>query len=317
MRVLVVDDDPVLRKMLDVSLQEGGHTVVQASDGRAAWELLRTDPIRLVITDWMMPEMEGPELIQRIRTTPSPSYTYIILLTVKGGKDETVAGLETGADDYLAKPFDRRELRARVAVGERIVDLEARLHASRDQLEVLAMRDSLTGLFNRHAIQTHAEAEWSRGEREGKPVSLALLDIDHFKQVNDQQGHQIGDQALRLVAEVLSQRVRPYDWVGRWGGEEFLLVLPRADLAAARLVAERVRARVAATPLRLPDQTMLPLQASLGVSSTSSGSPPTLATLLLQADQALYQAKGAGRDRVIVYEQAGFTRGTTPEVPLA
>jgi two-component system chemotaxis response regulator CheY len=315
-RVLVVDDDPVIRRIVQASLASAGHTVEQAGDGQSALELLKHDPIRLVITDWQMPGMDGPELIQRLRASTPDAYTYIILLTAKSEKEDVATGLETGADDYLTKPFNPRELRARVGIGERILNLEAVLKESRDQLEVLAMHDGLTGLLNRRAIQAHAEAEWHRAARERESLSLVLLDIDHFKSVNDRHGHLVGDQALRLVAEVLAQRVRPYDQTGRWGGEEFLLVLPWTDLAAARLVAERVRARVAATPLPLADGSGLDLRVSLGVTSTSTGMPTSVEALLRQADEALYQAKRAGRDRIRAFDpgrdEPGPAAGATP-----
>jgi two-component system chemotaxis response regulator CheY len=301
-RVLVVDDDPVIRRIVQASLASAGHTVEQAGDGQSALDLLKQDPIRLVITDWQMPGMDGPALIQRIRASTPDAYTYIILLTAKRERDDIATGLETGADDYLTKPFNPRELRARVGIGERILNLEAVLKESRDQLELLATHDALTGLLNRRAIQAHAEAEWLRAARERESLSLVLLDIDHFKSVNDRHGHPVGDQALRLVAEVLAQRVRPYDQTGRWGGEEFLLVLPRSDLAVARLVAERVRARVAATPLPLADGSQLDLRVSLGVTSTSTGTPTGVEALLRQADEALYEAKRAGRDRIRAFD---------------
>ena len=309
MRLLVVDDDPLMRQRLQSRLAAVGHEVMLASNGEAAWELLQRDPISLVITDWMMPVVDGPELIQRLRANPTGRYTYVILLTAKSDKDDIVDGLETGADDYLTKPFYPDELRARVRIGERILNLEARLQDSHQQLETLATYDSLTGLFNRRAIQTHAEAEWNRAARDKTPLSLVLLDIDHFKSVNDQHGHLVGDQALRFIADVLNLRKRSYDWAGRWGGEELLLVLPDTDLDRAGAVAERVRARVAATPLPLPAGEHADLRVSLGVASAVPDSAAVLDTLLHQADAALYRAKREGRDRVCLFAE--------PHTPLS
>lgn len=301
MRILIVDDDRFLRRLLQASLTRAGHEVLEAADGQSAWEQLQHAAVRLVITDWLMPGLDGPALIRRIRAANFPGYTYIILLTAKGSKDDVVDGLEAGADDYLTKPFDPGELRARVAIGERILDLEARLSESLSQLQVLATHDGLTGLFNRRAIYEHAKAELARAEREAKPLSLILLDVDHFKGVNDQYGHLIGDQALRLVADTIARNIRPYDRVGRWGGEEFLLVLPDTGLEQAGAIAERLRLKVAAAELAQPDGTCIRLHLSLGVTSMDDGMPVTLDMLLQQADQALYCAKREGRNRVCLF----------------
>jgi two-component system chemotaxis response regulator CheY len=295
MRILIADDDPIVRRLLQAALTRAGHEIVAVTNGRAAWERLQCESVRFVITDWMMPELDGPELIRRIRSADFPAYTYVILLTARDGKDDVVMGLEAGADDYLTKPFDPNELRARIAIGKRILDLETCLREARDQMEVLATHDSLTGLLNRRALYKHIEAEMKRAEREAEPMSLVLL------VVNDQHGHLIGDQALRLVADTITQNKRPYDWAGRWGGEEFLLILPGASLTEAGAIAERVRAAVAAAALPLPDGRHVELRVSLGVTSTFFHESLSLDTLLQQADEALYCAKREGRNRVCVY----------------
>ncbi len=304
MRALVVDDDPNLRRILGIYLTHAGYQVVEAANGQAAWEHWQSDPIGLIVTDWMMPVMDGEELVRRIRAASVVTgYCYIILLTARTGKGDVVVGLEAGADDYLTKPFDSRELRSRVAVGQRILDLEERLVEARRQLEILAMHDGLTDLLNRRAIHAHAESELSLANRQGSSVSLLLLDIDHFKLVNDRYGHSVGDLALRFIADLLLQKKRPYDWAGRWGGEEFLLVLPKANLEEAARVAERIRLSLENTPLVLADGREVSLRLSLGVSSTP-GQPeggPTVNQLLQQADEALYAAKMSGRNQVQMY----------------
>ncbi|MFQ5342309.1 MAG: diguanylate cyclase [Anaerolineae bacterium] len=301
MRILIADDDVIVRRLIQAMLAHAGHEVLVAEDGQAAWELLQHESVRFVITDWMMPNLGGPSLVRRIRSAGAPTYTYVILLTAKDGKEDVVAGLQAGADDYLTKPFDPSELHARIAIGERILDLETRLREARDQMEVLATHDSLTGLLNRRALYEHIEAEMNRAEREVEPMSVVLLDIDYFKVVNDQHGHLIGDQALCRVADTIVHNKRPYDWAGRWGGEEFLLVLPGATLAEASDIAERVRAAVAAAALPLPDGRRLHVQVSLGVTSMAPTEPQPLDTLLQQADEALYRAKRQGRNQVCCY----------------
>lgn len=297
MRILVADDDPVIRHILQAGLQRDGHEVVAVGDGQAAWEAVQQQPCRLVITDWVMPGLDGLELVYRIRTAGFPWYTYIILLTARSDKADVVIGLEAGADDYLSKPFNPAELRARVNIGLRILDLEDRLSQARDQLAVLAAHDSLTGLLNRRSIREYAEAALLQAVRAGAAISVILLDLDHFKDVNDRYGHQTGDDALRLVAETIAAALRTGDRVGRMGGEEFLVVLPDTALDQAVAVAERIRRRVAARPLTLPDGTRVPLRVSAGV-ATAPPVAPTLDVLLQQADAALYRAKRGGRNQV-------------------
>lgn len=290
MHILIVDDDRIQHLILRNQLARLGYDVREAANGADAWAQLQYQPSPIVITDWMMPGLDGPELIARIRAADFPGYTYVILLTSKDDRTDMIAGLDAGADDYLIKPCASDELRARVAIGARIVDLERRLRTERDT-------DTLTGLRNRGAITMTVETELARTQRLGEPLSLTLLDIDHFKQVNDMYGHPVGDQALRLIAAVVRQHVRPYDMVGRWGGEE-LLLLTSATLADAAVIAERVRAKIAATPLMLADGQQITLTASFGVASTEQDGARTLDRLIHAADTALYHAKADGRDCV-------------------
>lgn len=303
MRILIAEDDRDSRRLLNVNLTWGGHEVVEAEDGEQAWRIWEKEHTRLIITDWMMPNLPGPDLIRNVRGANFRHYTYIIMLTALGAKPQVVTGLEAGADDYLTKPFYPEELLARVGIAERILKQQDMLEEQKRLMEYQAMHDSLTGLYNRRAIQEHAEMEFSRAAREGKPIGVVLLDVDHFKAINDKHGHHIGDQALRLVASVLSQNIRPYDHVGRWGGEEFLVVLPNTDLAESHTVAERIRMSIADALLSLPDGQTLMLNASLGVSSAviDHGGSVMLDKLVHQADEALYRAKGSGRNRVCLY----------------
>ncbi len=299
MKVLIADDDLLLRQMLQGQLAAAGHEFIFASNGIEAWELLRRESIRMAIVDWMMPGMDGPELIRRIRDAGWPGYTYIILLTARSGADDVVEGLNLGADDYMTKPFHQEELLARMGVGARILQLERRLSESLAREESLATRDSLTGLPNRRALSDLARVELSRASRARTSVGLILMDLDHFKQINDRFGHAAGDNALRQVAEVLRMNKRDYDCTGRWGGEEFLTILPGTSLTQAAMVAERIRTSIQAVRLDLGGPDAVGLHASLGVACAPPLSPPLeLDTLLRQADAALYRAKREGRNRV-------------------
>lgn len=302
MKILIVEDDPGSRRVVKLRLSAAGYEVVEAEDGQIAWDLFQREPFQIVITDWMMPKLDGPGLIHNIRSSDQKSYTYIIMLTAIDDKPNVVMGLESGADEYLTKPFDSKELMARVASGERILKLEEQLTQARHQMEILAMQDGLTGLFNRRAIEEHARAELELARRKERPLSVILLDIDHFKAINDQYGHSVGDHTLRQLAEILTRNRRQYDRIGRWGGEEFIVILPDTKLSEAIIVAERMRITTAETKLPLENGKTYEVQISLGV-ACASGSYPSLAKLVDAADQAMYQAKQAGRNRVCSFDQ--------------
>ena len=301
MKILIIEDELIFRRMVKKYLLEAGYEIVEAEDGLSAWELFQKEPFQLVITDWMMPGLDGPALVQKIRTSGQKSYTYIIMLTAMDNKDNIVLGLESGADEYLTKPFNSRELIARVASGMRILRLEEELMQARIQMEALAMHDGLTGLLNRRAIEEYAEAEFNMAGRKKQAMSVILLDIDHFKNVNDRFGHKFGDVVLRQVAQTLKEDLRNYDRVGRWGGEEFLLILPDTELKDAVTVAERLRSKTAAVQISLENGETFSIHISLGAACTT-GKFQSLAKLIDAADQALYQAKQSGRDRVCVFE---------------
>jgi two-component system chemotaxis response regulator CheY len=304
-RVLVVEDDAFLRRVLCSTLREAGHEVVEAEDGAQAWERLQRDPVPMVIADWIMPGLDGPDLVRRIRAADWPGYTYVILLTVRGEKRDVVEGLNAGADDYLTKPFHPDELLARMGVGRRILDLEARLHRMLVREKGLAATDGLTGLLNRRGLHERARHELSRSLREASDISVVMLDLDDFKRFNDAYGHLAGDRALCLVADALRQELRDYDFAGRWGGEEFVVVLPGANRAQAARAAERIRAAVASVIVPVEGRVAPPLLISLGVSSASGGGEPRdLDAMLEQADVAMYRAKAGGGNQVRVHGDA-------------
>ncbi len=302
MKILVVDDERIERRMVEKTLARLGHEIVLANSGEAAWQHIQDKHIRFVITDWNMPGVDGIQLIQKIRTSQLPGYVYVILLTSNDRNEDIVAGLYSGADDYLTKPFHPQELEARIAVGERVLTLEDNLVQAKNQLERLAMVDTLTGLMNRRAIYKFTRGELERARRIADPISVIFLDIDKFKEINDQYGHLVGDEALKLIAQVIQQRSRTYDGIGRWAGDEFLVVLPGADLKNAQKAAMRIIEGIATTQLILPDNQAVTIRASAGVATIHkmTNSPSLLDDIIQTADEALYRAKSAGGNQVQV-----------------
>jgi two-component system cell cycle response regulator len=302
MKTLIVEDEPEFRLLLTVLLRQRQYEVIEAMDGQSAWDILQRETIPLVLTDWVMPQMHGPELIRKIRAANFPYYTYIILLTARTAHQDLVDGLVSGADDYLVKPFDSDEMNARLQIAERILSLETKLRETLDQMKVLALKDSLTGILNRRAIFETAEDELTRAHREKTSLSLLMADLDHFKSINDRFGHAAGDQALMLAVQTIEKNLRPSDHVGRWGGEEFLIVLPNTESGEAVQIAERLRDSIARAEMDLEEGKPLGLRMSLGVTSTSLGNNANLDVLVRQADVALYLAKNKGRNQVKVFQ---------------
>lgn len=298
--ILIAEDDAVFRRILEAWLSKWTYKVTTTSDGQQAWEVLqREDSPKLAILDWMMPGMYGTELCRKLRSMGPAPYRYLLLLTAKTDKQDVIAGLEAGADDYLSKPFDSNELRARLRVGERILDLQDQLVAAQEALRFQATHDSLTGLLNHGAILDALHREMERGKRMETPLGLIMVDLDHFKKVNDSLGHLAGDEVLRGVGQRLSSAVRVYDSVGRCGGEEFLILAPGCTPPELISQAERMRTTVAAEPFRTSAGD-INLTASFGVVGVSLTAADTVEreALLRAADDALYQAKAKGRNRV-------------------
>jgi two-component system cell cycle response regulator len=297
MRILIADDDPVSRRLLEATLVRLGHEVVAVADGTAATAaLLSPDGPRLAVLDWMMPGADGLAVCRAIRQRQAP-YVYIILLTSHNRREDLVAGLDAEADDFLTKPLDVVELRARLRSGERVISLQEGLLEAQEALRGLAAHDDLTGLWNRRMILDRLETELQRAKRESTHIGVAVVDLDHFKEINDTYGHAAGDGVLRYAADRMRTILRGYDYLGRYGGEEFMIVVSKADAATVTEVAERCRRAVAEHPATIGDG-QVAVTVSIGVASTHAVGYDEEA-LIHTADAALYQAKAEGRNRVV------------------
>ena len=298
-RVLIADDSLLSRRLLQSTLEKWSYEVVSACDGNEAWSILqRDDAPPLAILDWMMPGQTGPEVCRLVRQRCKEPYTYILLLTSKNEKHDMIEGMDAGADDYIIKPFDQHELKVRLRAGTRIVELQEQLLATREALRLQATRDYLTQLWNRPSILEILHRELARSEREGTPVGVILADLDHFKRINDTHGHFAGDLALQEAGRRMQASIRIYDSIGRYGGEEFLIVLPGCDETAVAAQAERVRCTLRDTPLHFRDAPLV-LSASLGCTA-GKASRATAEQLIREADEALYAAKRSGRNRAVI-----------------
>ena len=315
MKILVAEDDLVTGRMLQTYLVKWGYEVQIVTDGLQAWRILQQENApRLALLDWMMPEMDGMSICREVRRLNIQPYIYLILLTARRYQEDVVAGLEAGADEYLTKPFDPYELRARLRAGARIVELQDSLIQAREELRELAMHDPLTHLLNRRAIMDILMAELSRAAREQKPLTVMMVDIDHFKSVNDKFGHPAGDSVLSEVSRRLRGSTRGYDNVGRFGGEEFLVVAPGCDAASGLAQAERLRAVVSSQPITVKDIS-INATVSVGVATSHELTAQHMETLLSAADKALYRAKENGRNRV-EGESSPVLLSATPGPPV-
>jgi diguanylate cyclase (GGDEF)-like protein len=296
-RILIAEDELSSRLALAAVLKKLGHEVVATVDGVEAWKVLQhADAPRLVILDWMMPEMDGPGVVRLARAMPTDTPPYILMLTAKRETADIIAGLDAGANDYLVKPFDPGELRARVEVGRRMIEMQDALVRSREVLAHQATHDPLTGLLNRRAILDRLREELARAGRQGGTVAVGSCDIDHFKRVNDTYGHQTGDDVICGLARMLDAGVREYDAVGRVGGEEFLVVLPVPANKDSQAVFTRLCGAVGG---HLLDTRSGPMSVTVSIGVAIAAASHTVDYVLERADAALYQAKAEGRNRVV------------------
>ena len=308
MKALIVEDDPGTRLIIKKAAESAGYEVLEAQNGYQGWMIFQKekDNIYIAILDWLMPEMDGIELCRRIRKASVTYYIYILFLTSKRDIVAIVKGLETGGDDYMTKPFAREELTSRIRVAGRVAVLERKLNQANRKLHVLAITDPLTRILNRRELFRRLEGEIYRASREKKPYSLIMTDIDYFKRVNDTLGHAAGDSVLIEIADRIRAELRPYDIIGRYGGEEFLIGTPGADAETGKNIAKRISGSICKKPFHTGNGE-IDLTASFGVTSTiPTGNEKDMIHLLEamieSADSALYRAKNAGRNRVIAYE---------------
>ena len=317
MRILVAEDDRVSRAILKLNLEKWGYEVVVCSDGLQAWsELQKSDAPRLAILDWMMPGMDGIQVCRAVREQSAQPYVYILLLTAKSLKEDLLTGLNAGADDYLTKPMDPQELELRLRAGRRILDLQSELISAREGLHIQATQDSLTGVLNRRAVLETLEDELVRAMRQHFPLGVILADLDHFKSINDTHGHAVGDAVLREAASRMVAALRPYDRLGRYGGEEFLIVAPGCGPDDVISVGERLRLALLEQPVQTRSGS-IELSASFGVISRPELDQVDAEALIQAADEALYQAKASGRNCVRVADRVPGVVGIATPLPVS
>lgn len=292
--VLVIEDHPDQRDLLAIVLQREGYRIITAANGLEALEKLETEPVQIALSDIMMPKMDGFELIKRVRGNPRLKSLYLILITARIQEGDRVRGLDLGADDYITKPFSFSELLARIRVGSRVVQYQK-------HLEYQTQVDSLTGLFNRRAFEKKINEEFERSKRYHNPLSVLLLDIDNFKLINDTYGHHGGDAALVKIAETFREKTRQSDFPSRYGGEEFVLILPETDQDNALQVAGKIHDSIRACSFGTAARPF-EITVSIGVSSTSARFYSDWRELVDDSDRALYQAKNSGKDRVEIWQ---------------
>jgi diguanylate cyclase (GGDEF)-like protein len=307
MKVLIADDEPNARALLCSIVTRLGHEAEAVNDGTAAWRALeRPDAPQLAILDWIMPGMSGLEICRKVRGRGHSPYIYIILLTAVDKPNGLIEGMEAGADDYVTKPFHAEQLSVRLRAGQRILDLQQELLTTQKALEIRATHDGLTGLWNHAAILERLAEELNRAARQMGSLGVILLDVDYFKQINDSYGHSVGDQVLKATARRMTFAVRSYDMVGRYGGDEFLIVAPGCDHQTTVQLAERVCAEVTAAPVMVSNGNIT-VSVSAGATVARGGNKIPSGRIVEVADRALYGAKEAGRNRVqwLVSESTG------------
>ena len=293
--ILIADDSLVVRAVVRSGLEDEGYRVIEAVDGLAALEQCSQDPPDVILLDVEMPGLDGYEVLAELKGNAHLKDIPVVFLTSRSGMDDVVAGLRGGAHDYLKKPFEAAELLARVGSAFHIKKLQDQLQQRNAELDRISRTDGLTGLFNRRHLDEELGRRNTDSLRHGEAICVLLLDLDHFKHINDAYGHPAGDLVLRAFADRIRHGLRAGDIAGRWGGEEFLVILPRTDLGGATEVAERIRSATAAQPVIAQGR-----EISVRVSGGCALGPADSVDALVQlADQCLYQAKDSGRNRIV------------------
>lgn len=296
-KILIAEDDATTREMLIAAMHTWNYEPVPVSNGQDALRILQSeDAPRLAVLDCIMPELSGPEVCAAMRRSKSKTYSYLVLLTTQVGTAACVEGLGAGADDFLSKPYVPEELRLRLRTGERVLTLQDQLQARHAAVQKKLERDSLTGVASREALMDAFRGECNRSERLDTVCAVLMIDVDNFKDTNDQHGHIAGDQALRHIGGILQDNTRPYDTCGRYGGDEFLLILPNATTDGAMTIAQRICRAAAESPLQVGNQT---IHLSLSIGAAASEKHGLGEPLLIAADQALYHAKNTGRNQAV------------------
>ncbi len=300
MKILIAEDDLISRRILEAVLTKWGYDSIVAVDGDAAWEIMKkADAPGMAVLDWEMPGKSGLDVCKQIRKKDISNSPYLIILTAKNDKADIVEGLEAGANDFVTKPYDNNELQARIRVGQRMVELQSALIKTKNALAHEASHDPLTGILNRRAILDTLNKELVRAKRNNLKLSIGLCDIDFFKQVNDNHGHQVGDDVLCSFVKGVQNILRPYDFIGRYGGEEFLLVVPESSSSAIEGIYERVRASIADHKI-ITRSGKIGITVSIGVARLKE--EQTTEDIIAAADIALYKAKDNGRNQVVFTE---------------
>ncbi|MGQ0813299.1 MAG: diguanylate cyclase [Gemmatimonadota bacterium] len=303
-RILVVDDNRDNVEIIATRLRFRGYDIEEASEGARALEVVRRNPPDLILLDVMLPDIDGYEISRSIKGDPKLPFIPIILVTARDTTQDKVAGLDAGADDYLTKPIDFPELEARVRSMLRIKRLQDEIELKNQELERLSISDGLTGLFNHRHIHALLNEEFERVDRTGERLTVAMFDLDRFKNVNDTHGHQAGDRVLEQMADILRESAREIDRLGRYGGEEFMALLPDTSIDDAEVFVERVRREVARRPFNIgDDKPPLKMTISAGIATYPHARIKNPETLVRLADEALYTAKTAGRNRVVRFDQ--------------
>ncbi len=314
LKVLLAEDNVFLRKETCSLLTKNGFHVIEAKNGKEAWEKFKEnyDEIGVVVLDWVMPEMDGLEVCRLIRSTNIGHYTYIIFLSGVEDREKIAKCLEVGADDYIMKPIHQKEFLARIKAGLRIIALEKLLMEANEKLERLATIDELTGVFNRRALFNELKKSAHFAIRAKKKFYIVMIDIDHFKKINDTYGHQVGDLVLKELAQRLRSELRPYDIIGRYGGEEFLVAFVNKQEREAAEIGERLRQAVKTNPFQIDEELSITVTISAGIAIfdpaqcniegtiSEEDLMQELSKVIERADKALYEAKVKGRDRIVM-----------------